>query len=115
MGKTFTGMTIAEEPNVNINNDFQYLANFFPENSTYDVTNFATGPYIEIIKTVLSRLNASITLYKRNDENWGVFKNGKWNGIYKNLVDGQVDILVASLIQNIDRSRVRQGSFLKGI
>ena len=62
-----------------------------------------SGTFYEIIKLFSSNLNFTYTLFRRNDRTWGVLANGTWNGMVSNLINGDMDIIGASLTYSLER------------
>ena len=54
--------------------DFETKVKYFPNNETYDMTEVASGVYIDVLHSVERILNFSTKLYKRKDGKWGVPK-----------------------------------------
>ena len=81
---------------------------YFHENQTYDVTHFVKGLYIDLIVDIINQLNSTISFYKREDGNWGTLINNgtKWTGMFDNIVNGNADLISASLLHSIDRAKV---------
>ena len=38
---------------------------------------------------ITQQLNATFSLYKRKDGKWGALQDGKWDGMFENLVYGK--------------------------
>ena len=52
-------------------------------------------------------LNFTVTRRKPYDEQWGLLDHdGKWNGMIRELVDGDIDIASAGLAISLDRALV---------
>ena len=81
--------------------DFHSKAKYFSENETYDMTDIASGIYIDVLKYAEKTFNFTTKLYLRKDGNWGIPKkssNGTivLNGMLQSLVeDLSVDFIWA--------------------
>ena len=66
------------------------------------------GGYQDVLKEFSSYLNFSIRQFKRFDGAWGSYdeKTGLWNGMISNLVNGEADMLTASLTSCCGRIEV---------
>ena len=73
--------------------NYKKYATFHQSNKTYDVTNFVSGSRIDLFSQMMKQLNASCSLYRRNDPYFGGLKNGTWNGMFKNLIEDNVDFI----------------------
>ena len=52
-------------------------------------------------------LNFTVTRRKPHDEQWGLLEDdGKWNGMIRELVDGDIDIASAGLAISLERAMV---------
>ena len=95
------GMTDAESPFVNFPSDFASKASYFSNNDTYDMTNLASGIYIDILHSAEKMLNFSAKLYLRKDRKWGMprkLANGSiiLQGMLKSVVEGPADFIWGS-------------------
>jgi hypothetical protein len=48
-----------------------YKSKYFPENDTYEVTDYAYGHYKSILDIMMKEMNFTIIMYKRKDSIWG--------------------------------------------
>ena len=66
-----------QQPLTTFLND-SYKNNYFPENETYDVTNYLTGVFPISMEIMSKALNFTYSVYKRKDGSWGSpkYKNG---------------------------------------
>ncbi len=80
-GKHFKIMTEHEPPSFKLKSSYKKSARFFEANQTYEVTNFASGMYYDVLLNLAKNLNFTYTLYKRKD---GVFGgvNGRFEIIF---------------------------------
>ena len=92
-------MAIEIPPYVDIDPSYKQMALFHHLNKTYDITNLCSGPIFDLFSSMMNYLNASYSLYRRNDSVFGVYENGKWTGMLHNLVDGEADIIVSLLFR----------------
>ena len=103
----FHGITLKAMTEVSGNEiafDSRYLqdAPYFSDNETYEMTNFALGIYIDILKELQNELNFSSNIYKRKVLAWGFVypqENGSLiaTGIVGDLFYEKVDLIVAPL------------------
>ena len=105
-GHKFKIISILSAPHLVIDPLYKTNATFFSQNQTYEITNFVKGAYRNIFDIMMERLNASFTVYQRKDSIWGTLKNGKWNGMFENIVNGEVEVIMAPLITTLDRIKV---------
>ena len=97
-------MTDFEPPMVYMLNNVTEKATYFPNNETFDVTDFVTGGIsIDILHNLENAYNFSTKLYMRKDGKWGVpyiLPNGTIvvpKGIVQDLVEGPAEMLVSAL------------------
>ena len=65
------------------------------------------GMFSDILHAMQSRLNFTSNCLRRKDGLWGVRDgNGNWNGMVKNAIDGDVDLIAAALTHTEERSQV---------
>ena len=66
------------------------------------------GEYQDVLKVFSIHLNFSIRQFKRFDSVWGTYdeENGLWNGMISNLVNGEADMITASLTSCCGRIEV---------
>ncbi len=102
-GQHLVAMTEQAAPYTMVKPEFETEAKFFPENQTYDVTDFHEGMYNGILLQMSQELNFTYRLYKRKDRVWGGVVNNKTNGILSNLVDGSADMVVSIFSLNVPR------------
>ena len=79
-----------------LTDDFKSKAIYFPNNQTYDVTDFIEGFSIDLLHSLEKLFNFSTRLYKRKDGLWGLsekLQNGTFipTGMLENLNDGSAD------------------------
>ena len=103
-GQHFVAMTQPQQPNIILSKDYTKFAKFHAQNQTYDVTNFVSGTYYDLIRIMAQELNFTVSFYKRKDNIWGNFVNGTWTGMFDNLVNGNADMIATSLTRTIDRN-----------
>ena len=53
-----------------------------------------SGPVIDMFKTMMNQLNATFSFYSRTDSNFGVYEDGKWDGMFDNLVNGNAEMII---------------------
>ena len=70
-GQHLVAMTEDWAPYVGLHPAYETEATLFPSNDTLDVTHFATGQYVDILRLLAQKLNFSFSLYKRTDGGWG--------------------------------------------
>ena len=107
-GLQLIGMVEYEPPYIDFPNNLLKKSIYFSENDTYDLTNIASGVYIDVLSHLQNLLNFSTKLYKRKDGVWGMpktLKNGTiiLNGLLQSIVNGQADILSTSFSEIPDR------------
>ena len=90
--------------------NFEFKANYFPNNQTYDVTNIVKGSGVDLLHSLENLLNFTTRLYKRKDGKWGLSKkieNGTYipTGMLENLNDGSADFGWAGLSMTVGRLR----------
>ena len=105
-GHNFKIMTLDSPPHIIIDPLYKTNATFFSQNQTYEITNYVKGLYMDIFELIMEKLNASFTIYRRKDYIFGTLKNGKWDGMFENIVNGEVDLILTSLITTPDRVKV---------
>ena len=101
-GLQLIGMSEKDPPQLDFPDNFTDNASYFPNNGTYDVTQFVNGSYIDILNHLEKSLNFSTKLYKRKDGVWGMpqeMSNGSvlLNGILQSTAEGPGDIICAPL------------------
>ena len=108
-GIQFKAMVDFQEPNVNeFAKDLEKFAPFYAKNDTFDVTDVASGVYIDVLRSIQTSLNFSTKLYKRKDGEWGVPKmlaNGSYTfyGMLQSLMDQEIDFIWASFSMTPER------------
>ena len=61
----------------------------------------------DILKDLQRVLNFTVTRRKPYDRQWGLLNSdGKWNGMIKELVDGDIDIASGGLAISLERATV---------
>lgn len=78
------------------------LATYFSNNETYEMTNYTTGIYIDVLNELQNALNFSTIIYKRKVLAWGFVypqENGSViaTGIVGDLFYNKVDLIVAPM------------------
>ena len=63
------------------------------------ITNLVSGEYQDILMLFSKMLNFRVRQFKRIDGIWGMFDKsiGQWNGVISNLIDGDADLIAASI------------------
>ena len=78
---------------------FEHHVPFYSNNQTYDLTNYITGAYINVLHSLEKIHNFSTKFYKRKDGKWGsgILANGTMGaeGMLLNLVEGTADMIGA--------------------
>ena len=66
------------------------------------------GEYQDVIKYFAEMFNFQIRQFNRLDGKWGTLNKGTglWNGMISNLINGEVDLLLASLNFCCERTTV---------
>ena len=65
------------------------------------------GSFPDIWKIIETRFNVSSSFYIRQDEEWGTQNNaGQWNGMISSLLNGEADMILATLTMTVSRSQV---------
>ena len=79
--------------------NYQILSYLF--SISIQITNLVSGEYQDILVLFSKMLNFRVRQFKRIDGIWGIFdKNtGQWNGMISNLIDGDADLIAASIDQ----------------
>ena len=100
-GIQLIGMTETWTTEVIIPDNYADHSTYFPENETHDVTNIASGIYIDVLNQLEKSLNFSTKLYKRKDGIYGwpkTLTNGTiiFNGMMKSLKESHVDMICSS-------------------
>ena len=82
------------------------ITNVIP--NTYNVTKFTRGFYHEILHSYCQKLNCSVQTYLPKDRKWGGFDPVKqeWTGLFKYILETDVDLIAAQLNLNLERSQV---------
>ncbi len=108
---------------------FRKQAPYFESNSTYEVTDYVTGLFRQVLDTMAARMNFTFTQYQRKDGwwanpvkddngqyiQWNYNKNIsaffvwlgtiiKWTGMAGNVLSGQADMIGASLTLTPERA-----------
>ena len=109
-GITLEAMVENLYPYVDIAENWTTIASYFPNNQTYDVTDLATGSYIDVLHTLEKYLNFSTRLYIRKDRKWGFpisLSNGSEivTGMFESLVQDSAKFIWASLYTGPERQR----------
>jgi hypothetical protein len=87
-----------------------FVATYFPDNKTYDVTGFTFGLYKEVLSILETELNFTTRQYKRQDGAWGsvtVDPSTRMllsSGMINDVISGNADIIAASISMQIERS-----------
>ena len=86
-GIQLVSMTELQKPFNVFDSSFSTLANFDPQNQTYQMRNFTQGLFFELFQILESKLNFTGVLLKRKDGNWGAKDANMPNGNkLKNIV-----------------------------
>lgn len=85
------------------------LANIFHILDYYSFV-IITGMYPDIWHNLQGLMNFTYQITFPPDMGWGTFKNGKWNGMIRQLVDDEIDIAPAEF--TITQSRSQGVDFL---
>ena len=109
-GITLEAMVENLYPYADIAENWTTIASYFPNNQTYDVTDLATGSYIDVLHTLEKYLNFSTRLYIRKDRKWGFpisLSNGSEivTGMFESLVQDSAKFIWASLYTGPERQR----------
>ena len=97
-GYHVVAMTNAGPESVSFVKEYQKIAKYHENNQTFDVTNYAFGPYISYLNILAKEFNFTYSLYRRLDGNWGgVDANGKLIGMVANLVEGSAEMIATVL------------------
>ena len=84
-------------PLINFPVDFMSHVPYHSNNQTYDLTNVATGAYINVLHSLEKKYNFSTKFYHRKDGKWGssILANGTIGaeGMLLNLVEGSADMV----------------------
>ena len=109
-GIELKGMTERSVPLVHIPKGFEYKANYFENNQTYDVTDLASGTYINLLKSLENLYNFTTRLYKRKDDGWGSprrLQNGTVvaSGMVRDILDGSVGFGWTGFSLTVNRSQ----------
>ena len=97
-GLQLNGMLESFPPHVYFPDNMVEMANYFPDNETYDLTNIARGTYVDVLNHLEEQFNFSTKLFKRKDGKWGVPKkmqNGsiQFEGMLQSVVEGPADLI----------------------
>ena len=86
-----------ESPLINFPVDFKSYAPYYSNKQVYDLTNVATGVYIDVLHSLEKNYNFSTKFYHRKDGKWGsgILANGTIGaeGMLLNLVEGSADMV----------------------
>ena len=109
-GKHLVGMTNEYAPSVVLPKDFEEKVKYFPENETYDVTEYVTGTYIDFLHLSQSLLNFTSTIYMRKDRVWGnavKYKNGttQYSGMLQNVCENSADFIWTVIARTVERDQ----------
>ena len=93
---------------VKIKNTFQTEAPYFPNNGTYDVTDYVSGVVMEMFQTLTSQLNFTIKYYLRKDRRTGnvsKFLNGTFvgSGTVGDVFFERADIIATYPVMSLKR------------
>ncbi|KAF8786657.1 Glutamate receptor ionotropic like protein [Argiope bruennichi] len=72
-------------------------------NSSYFMC--CSGFCIDLLQKFANDLRFSYDLYRVEDGVWGVFENNTWNGLVKEILDGNADMVVTSIKINSERQK----------
>nr|XP_015917244.1 glutamate receptor ionotropic, NMDA 2B isoform X1 [Parasteatoda tepidariorum]XP_042910482.1 glutamate receptor ionotropic, NMDA 2B isoform X1 [Parasteatoda tepidariorum] len=64
-----------------------------------------SGFCIDLLQKFANDLRFSYDLYRVEDGIWGVFENNTWNGLIKEILDGNADMVVTSIKINSERQK----------
>ncbi|GFX81637.1 glutamate receptor ionotropic, NMDA 2C [Trichonephila clavipes] len=64
-----------------------------------------SGFCIDLLQKFANDLRFSYDLYRVEDGVWGVFENNTWNGLVKEILDGNADMVVTSIKINSERQK----------
>ena len=108
LGIHMKAMTEEDGTWVKIKNSFLTEAPYFPNNGTYDVTDYASGVVMEMFKTLTSQLNFTIKYYLRKDRRTGnvsKFPNGTLigSGTVGDVFFGRADIIATYPVMSLKR------------
>ena len=113
-GQQILALTDQSEPYTILDPAFKKKAYYHKSNQTYEVTDFVHGIMPNLFVNELARnLNFTPRVYKRKDGVWGTIQNNVSTGIFKNIVDGDVEMSVAEFA--ILRNRMDGVNFLPTI
>ncbi len=102
-GQHLNAMTESFPMLVHLKSNFDKEARFFEANQTYDVTDYASGLYINFFKLLAKNLNFTYSLFKRLDGGWGSVVGNKSTGMFGNVARGSADIVVQAFSLTIKR------------
>ena len=107
-GKHLIGMTSEYAPSVVLPKDFEEKVKYYPENETYEVTEFVSGTYIGFLHLSQSLLNFTSTIYMRKDRVWGnvlKYENGsiEYKGMLENVCGNSADFIWTVIARTIER------------
>ena len=88
MGLHFNIMAQNDILYAHFDDNYKSLAKFHENNQTYDVTNFASGMTINLLRSLSEQLNFTYSLYDRKDGYYGSEINGKPTGVLANIANG---------------------------
>ncbi len=103
-GLHLKAMTEQQRPYLVFESNFKTEAKFSEKDQTYDVTDFVSGMYYEILMVMAKNLNFTVSFHKRKDGVWGGGVGNKTTGMIKNLAMGEADLIAAPLTMNIMRA-----------
>lgn len=64
------------------------------------------GPHIDALILIMRDISIPFVIYNVEDNNFGSFKNGSWNGMVNDLYVGKADISMQSLTITSERLQV---------
>ena len=101
-------LTLSTGDDVKLNKEFSYKATYFPNNGTYDITEYITGIIIDAFSTIQNTLNFTTKYYMRADRKVGQvmkYSNGTLGGvgIIPDVFLGKADFIAAPLSITLPR------------
>ncbi len=100
-GTNLIALTNLAKPYSTLDPEYLTKARFFESNQTFDVSDFVSGLYFDILAEMSEDLNFTFAVYKRSDPVWGTVNSvGKPTGMLSQLADGSADMVMSAYGMN---------------
>ena len=107
-GLHLKGLAEVERTELILDPNYAIKAPYFSNNSTYQVNDYVSGVYYAVLEVLQSKLNFTVSLFKRRDGDFGYVKqhsNGSYEvtGMVGDIYFNRADIIVAPLAITLSR------------